>query len=114
MTEGEIRRMDEGSLERRFIALLLGLVIPGLGHVSRYRWYRGAGWFVTMAVVVTVVWLQADPGPVTSTAELIGAIQAEFETPLLIAVVGLHVVQATDAFAVTGDPTDTGTYVRID
>ncbi len=88
-----------------WIAFALGLVVPGLGHASRRHWLRSLVWFLTVVGAVTLLLYDAEVGSLSTVSEVIEAVRTELSPPVQAGLLGLHLIQAVDAFSL-GSPED--------
>lgn len=94
--------------QRSYLAFLFGLMMPGLGHTVHGRWLRSFVWFMAMVVTVTVLLLQAEVSSVETILGLFQAIRTELDITIQIGLLGLHLIQAVDAYSLS--PRVEGTY----
>lgn len=92
--------------DRSAIALILSLCWPGLGHAVRRRWLRSLVWLLTIVVTVTVVFAQAGVEHIDSMSTLYSAFRYQLDPALQIGLLGLHGLQAIDAFALDPELSD--------
>lgn len=99
--------------QRPWLAGLLALVYPGLGHVYLRRWGRALVWFGVIVVAAVVVLptgafeeigIIPDPASLQAMAE---TIQADASTISLIAVSSVIVVSVVDAYVIAREGQET-------
>ena len=92
--------MSNDDIERSPLALVLGLAFPGLGHAIRRRWLRSFIWLITVIGALTIVFYQAGVSDISSIAQFYSAFVNELDLAIQVGLIGLHGLQALDAFAV--------------
>lgn len=88
------------------VALGLSLLVPGLGHTLYKRWLRSFVWFMAIVLTLTALLLQAGVGEVASLGGLFAAIRTELDVTVQVGLLGLHLIQAIDAYALEPGPTE--------
>lgn len=106
-----LRHGDDGVAP---VALGLGLLVPGLGHTLYRRWLRSFVWFMAIVLTLTALLLQAGVGEVGSLGGLYVAIRTELDGTVQVGLLGLHLVQAIDAYALEPDRTEPLGSARLD
>ncbi len=86
---------------RSLLALGLGLLMPGLGHTVHRRWLRSFVWFMALVVTVTVLLLQAEVESVETLTGLYQAVRTELDVTIQVGLLGLHLIQAVDAYTLS-------------
>jgi hypothetical protein len=89
---------DAVSYKRPWLAVVLTLAIPGLGHAYLRRWGRGILWFLLIAITIfTLVpeWFQA-----TSLSEML-TIAENVSTATTLLLFGTVVLCVVDAYVMT-------------
>lgn len=91
--------MDNATDWQSWLALILSLAVPGLGHTVRRRWLRSFIWFGTVIGALVVLLAQAGAGDIGSVGEFVSVFQGDLDASVQIGLLGLHGIQAVDAFA---------------
>lgn len=81
---------------RPWLAALLALVYPGLGHVYLREWARALLWFVLALGSVLVLWPASEPAP--TVAGLLGTTGTDLPLGVLLAVSTVTAFSVADAY----------------